>query len=53
MVAPETAAKLEAVNPAKVAVPAAPATVVVPPKVQVACTAAATTLAVLAVRLPY
>ena len=35
IVAPETAAKLVAVNPVKVAVPAEPALVSVPPNVQV------------------
>ena len=51
IVAPVTAAALVAVRPLKVAVPLTAATVVVPPRVQVPCVAAAVTFAVLVVTL--
>ena len=51
IVAAGTAAGLDAVSPLKVAVPFTAATVVVPPRVQVPCVAAAVTFAVLVVTL--
>ena len=53
IVAPDTRAALVAVKSVKVAVPETAAFDVVPPKVQVPCTAAATMVAVLVVALPY